>query len=813
MINYYRNALPVGHSLGEYQIEAILGAGGFGVTYLALDKNLGKQVAIKEYLPNDLAVREGTSVHPKTTADVDTFRWGMDRFLQEARILARFHHPSIVQVLRYFESNNTAYMVMVYEDGDSLDNLLQKRTTPLDEDALKSIVLPLLDGLQVIHASNLIHRDIKPGNIYIRRQDETPVLLDFGSARQSVGGKSRSLSVVVSDGYAPAEQYETHGNQGPWTDLYALGAVIYRALSGEIPPQATARMNAIARKQPDPLIPAREVGRGRYSDEFLTAVDHALVRIEEDRPQSAQAWAAELSIEKKQVNSSPGIRCERCGSGYPSGARYCQTCGNQVEKIAIWNPVVASIWGLLFFPLFGTYILMQNWRALDAPEKAAQLKRRLYIDIFLYIVFIVFPGNPSEPATSMGKISIFFFIVWYFYWYYYFGSQQIKHVKQKFSADSGVKYIKKSWLKPVFAALLIFMLGGGLLLLASEAIIEVFTSKSSSEVDPASITSPKVESASNTSPKVESASNTSPKVDKNSFKNNKSGMEFVRVPLGCFQMGMSPDEKRSMEHGKDWGLFENVSVQHLECVAPMWVGKNEVTVGQFRQFVNETGYRTDAEKGTDGAGESAQGCFSHQLTGEKRGFGWVAGKSWRDPGYGQKENYPVVCVSWNDVQAYVTWLNGLEKESCYRLLTEVEWEYAARGGTTTPRFWGENDKQACQYANVADETEDGQGYTWINRFPCKDGYHFSSPVGHYRPNPFGLYDMLGNVMEWTCSAGDTIESGGEHYAKCSEKDFNHVHRGGSWFSNPDFVRSSFRLNDVTSFRSNFLGFRLARRCP
>ncbi|MBF0584821.1 MAG: SUMF1/EgtB/PvdO family nonheme iron enzyme [Magnetococcales bacterium] len=301
----HRNALRTGHHLHEYRVERILGAGGFGVTYLAYDESLQQPVVIKEYMPNDLAVREGITVHPKSSGDEETFRWGLDRFIQEARNLARFRHPNIVQILRFFEANNTAYMIMPFEDGDSLKNILARRKSRLDEETLQAILFPLLDGLEEVHRAGMIHRDIAPDNIYIRRKDESPVLLDFGAARQAVGGKSKGLSVVVKDGYAPAEQYETHGNQGPWTDIYALAAVMYRAIAGETPPQATARMNAFARGKADPLRPVTEVGWGHYSEPFLQAVDHALAKVETDRPQSARAWREEFMGKSREPPPPP----------------------------------------------------------------------------------------------------------------------------------------------------------------------------------------------------------------------------------------------------------------------------------------------------------------------------------------------------------------------------------------------------------------------------------------------------------------------------------------------------------------------------
>ena len=283
----HRNILPKGFLLNEYQIESVLGKpGGFGITYLATDTNLRQSVAVKEYLPTEFAVREGRStVCVRSTSDEEAFEWGLKCFAEEAQVLAQFRHPNIIRVLRFFRENGTAYMVMEYQEGESFAEYL-KRLKVIPEEELLTVVLPLLEGLKAIHDHGLLHRDIKPNNIYIR-EDKSPVLLDFGSARYAIGQKSQSVTSIVSPGYAPLEQYDNDiGEQGPWTDIYALGAVMYCAISGEAPPAATRR----AMKDQDPIIPATKIGQGKYQSHLLTAIDWALELNKENRPQNVEAW-------------------------------------------------------------------------------------------------------------------------------------------------------------------------------------------------------------------------------------------------------------------------------------------------------------------------------------------------------------------------------------------------------------------------------------------------------------------------------------------------------------------------------------------
>jgi serine/threonine protein kinase len=287
------NALPEGYRLHWYRIGRVLGQGGFGITYEAFDTNLETPVAIKEYLPKEFAVREQDStVRPFTEDRKKMFEWGLERFLQEARNLAKFHHQNIVRVYNVFEENGTAYMVMEFEQGEALDRLFKFGRIESEADLLR-ITFPLLDGLEHMHQAGFIHRDIKPANIYVRL-DGSPVLIDFGSARFAIGGETKTLTSLITPGFAPYEQYHTEsGKQGAWTDIYSLGATLYAGINrGRSPLDAIVRGNARIEGKSDSMEPAVELGKGKYTSDFLQAVDAALGFTPTERPQTVTEWRA-----------------------------------------------------------------------------------------------------------------------------------------------------------------------------------------------------------------------------------------------------------------------------------------------------------------------------------------------------------------------------------------------------------------------------------------------------------------------------------------------------------------------------------------
>lgn len=283
--------LSEGQFIQWYRVEKVLGRGGFGITYLATDNNLEHRVALKEYLPAELVERQSdTSLRPVSADAEKRFKEGLDRFLSEARTLVKFRHKNIVRVMTVFEANNTAYLVMEYEEGERFKEAVTVQGGA-DETLLKSLLLDIIDGLEQVHQHGFIHRDIKPVNIIIR-QDGSPVLLDFGASRGVNRDSGTPPTSFVSAGYTPLEQYQEGMGMvlGPWTDIYSLAATLYYAISGRTPVSAVSRLASYVKKSTDPLTPATEVGHGKYSDEFLEAIDWALQFKTEDRPQTLIEW-------------------------------------------------------------------------------------------------------------------------------------------------------------------------------------------------------------------------------------------------------------------------------------------------------------------------------------------------------------------------------------------------------------------------------------------------------------------------------------------------------------------------------------------
>src|SRR5574343_1141374 len=274
--------LPDGHPLEEYVIERQLSLGGFSIVYLATGPD-GKQVAIKEYLPNSLALRSDGTVMPQVAPENQAaFRYGMKCFFEEGRSLARLSHPNVIRVLNFFRANETVYMVMEYEHGRTLQEFIHKHRGNMSERFIRGVFTRLLNGLREVHAHKLLHLDLKPANIYLR-SDNTPVLIDFGAARQTLASEQPILKPMYTPGYASPEHYGSRKDLGPWSDVYSIGAFMYACLAGGAPPAADSRMKK------DTLAPAMVRWDGQYSDRLLEIIDWCLNLNHLYRPQSVFA--------------------------------------------------------------------------------------------------------------------------------------------------------------------------------------------------------------------------------------------------------------------------------------------------------------------------------------------------------------------------------------------------------------------------------------------------------------------------------------------------------------------------------------------
>ncbi len=852
----HKQSLAVGTRLQNYRVVRVLGVGGFGITYLAEHVTLGHQVAIKEYLPNDVAVREGATVHPKSEAERENFEWGLQRFLDEAKTLSRFAHRNVVRVRDYFEANRTACLVMDYEDGEPLDALLERHGT-LTEVQLRRVLLPIVAGLKEVHAAGFLHRDIKPSNVYVRRSDESPVLLDFGAARQALGRKSKSLTAVVSAGYSPPEQYESEGEQGPWTDIYTLSALCYRAITGDIPIEAPRRQSSLLRTGSDPLPRLSQGAFGGYSAALLEAVDWGLRVIEGERPQSLEEWGAALSGE-----SAPEPRVGRPRTGQLTrGASKAESKvprkHNRVSVLAggigaVAVVAVAALWwwsstgerqqtaselsaeidALSPSPLEGgTAILVVETEPAGVDVLVAGTlvgQTPLQVRTVRAGVHPITLHHPEYEPVALGD--------------QVFLAGRVVRIERTMVRATGALTVitnpTNSWVEwegerlaeetPVTleglpAGTLELTLGAdefrsvrvtadvpredvGLL----EHVLEPIpygTLTLELEPSDASVLLPDVVPAYRPGMRlaegryrvvvtrdgfhqegrtVEVAGDTRERVELelerwvpqpgevfvDSLGSGGTGPEMVVIPAGTFRMGCL---------SQDGSCFDREKPVHLVRISqPFALSKYEVTRGEFSRFAGATRHST------------GNSC----VTRESGRWAVRSGRSWRSPGFEQSADQPVVCVNWQDAGAYVAWLSR-ETGEAYRLPSESEWEYAARAGTSSKYSFGNESNRLCQWGNVK---------------MCRDGYIYMAPVGTFRPNPFGLYDMHGNVWEWVQDCwnrsylGAPLDGGAWLSGDCSVR----VMRGGSWTNHPRFLRSASRDRSITSGRGLYYGFRVAR---
>ncbi|MDH4062135.1 MAG: protein kinase [Aquincola sp.] len=375
------HALPVGQRLGEFEIRAVIGVGGFGIVYHAFDHALERDVAIKEYMPGALAARSATlHVSVLSQGHAETFALGLKSFVNEARLLARFDHPSLVKVHRFWEANGTAYMVMPLYRGRTLKALRQGMSESPSEPWLRRLLEPMLGALETLHAQEVFHRDIAPDNILVG-DDGRPVLLDFGAARRVISDRSQTLTAILKPSYAPIEQYaEATGlRQGPWTDLYALGATLHFVVTGQAPQPATARAlgtdHHLLASQP----------RRAMSTGFLQIVDWMMAPRPEHRPQNVAALREVLAgaaaapvppMPLPAVTAPPSVPWERTAVQPQEAPLNAQAPTIVQHRVTMAPPVPAAHrraprWPIAAAAMVIAGVAVAAWR-LNTPQPAAE---------------------------------------------------------------------------------------------------------------------------------------------------------------------------------------------------------------------------------------------------------------------------------------------------------------------------------------------------------------------------------------------------------------------------------------------------------
>ncbi len=691
--------LPSGTRLdNRFTIDSVIAAGGFGITYLGHHEALRYQCAIKEHFPRQFAARDGQTGRV-TATDEGTFRWALDRFLEEGRTLVRVRHPNVVGVKDIFEANGTAYLVLDYEEGMSVKTWLDRLGRPPTQGEFDRLLRPLLDALEYVHAQGLMHRDLAPDNILIRN-DGSPVLIDFGSARQAIAERSQVLSAIIKSGFSPPEQYTTDGRaQGPWTDIYALAATIFRAVTGGPPPEATNRASGIEM----PLLEDDATLRSRYRPGFLAAIDHALRLRTVERPQSIAAW-------RPLLLDTAGTAATRPATFYEPGQ-----APPTIKPPPVTLPPSRP----------ATFTQLPDGRSSAPPQGTSPLKIVAGVVIGLLVAgaglgtylwqrssseTIVTPIQPKTTPKADPKQGPSL------------GNIPLSPPDQPRTAPQTPPQPQQPQTPPQRAS-----------------------------GDPARQIAPG-----------------SRQVFRDSLSNGSAcGFcpELVVAPAGRFQMG-SPTSEPARE-----GWLRGVESPQVTVNIPsaLAVGRYSVTFDEWDACVNDGG------------------CNAHR-PGDN---GWGRG------------NRPVINVSWQDAKAYIDWLSR-KTGRAYRLPSEAEREYFTRAGTVTPFWFGV--RLTINDANYDGSTiYDGGGERGIFR-------ERTVPVNSFRPNPWGLFNVHGNVWEWAEDCWNASHQGhaGSSVPRLQGDCNQRVRRGGAWLGIPTSIRAAQRAFAGINDRKNELGFRVVR---
>ncbi len=934
-------SLPTGTQIAEFRIIDVLGVGGFGITYKAEDTRLGRLVAIKEFLPVELAARgtDSKTVMARTNVSND-YQYGLTKFLDEAKTLAKFNHPNIVRVHTFLETNGTAYLVMEYVEGQALDEHLKQIhfTGNMAESRIRDIIEPLLKGLIEVHKAGLLHRDIKPGNIYLKNNGE-PMLIDFGAARQSVGEKSKSISAIISQGYAPPEQYTTRGKQGAYTDIYAIGAVMYYLVSGTKPVESTDRQHDILGDEPDPL---PVITSNNYSDAFKQAIHQAMILVAKKRCQNIVVLQQLLSgnttdnidlktqyqLKDETKSSDATVKTnaeqETYSNQINSKSEHTSTTTNIDNKKPI-KKVPALI--LLIVIILGGYVAftqyqqqqvlsekaniakqndnnawqrasklnttqsyqfyIDNWpqgqhirgaksqlidiqaqvklAQLNEQERIAklktqtrkqqittaqkQLKQLKYqtplhgdldkrtqkaIEAFEKQEGMVITGdvddillsslntavlkqvkakrvkltqlNEQERAAKLKKQT---------------RKQQITIAQQRLKQLNYQTPLHGDLDKRTQKAIEAFEKQEGMVITGDvdDILLSSLNTAVLKQVKAKRLTKLKFEAkaekervageglariAQIEDSKVALTISTTPTNVEITFINDKINYQtgILLLPKS-YQITLSKQGYHNQTHTFMLSQDNSHFSYQLEQAEPQVVqslikNMKSIPAGSFQMgCVRSRGKRNDCQTSERSVRHVSIAAFK-MMTSEVTFAMWdtcVAddGCAYKpnDEGWGRASR-PVINVSYNDItQQFIPWLNKVTGKT-FSLPSEAQWEYAARSSTTTKYSWGNDiDCSRARYGHCGKQKS-------------------TNTVKSFNPNKWGLYDMHGNVWEWTqdCwndSYKKAPRNGSAWLAGSCDR---RVVRGGSWVDGAVSLRSANRARNTRTNRGNTFGFRL-----
>ena len=823
-------ALPAGTRLEEFMIERVLGSGGFGITYLAKDTSLGRQVVIKENLPSQFVWRETATgtVRPRhsTGGDADDFEWSRRNFLREAETLASMDHPGIVRVLRKFEANGTAYFVMPFVQGVEFGSLIARRAEkgqPFTEDELRGLTKRMLDALGYLHDRGIYHRDIKPANILITTES-VPVLMDFGSARQRLS--ERSMTVIESAGYTPFEQLQSRGQVGPWSDLYALAATIAKAITFETPPKAADRMMG----DPWTGLAGDPNYAAVYSQRFLLALDRAMAVDPRGRWQNAGEWLTELRSEhSRQPAAALAPRLPAAASSTETAAA-SSLQGAAAQPTPSPPPALPPSRALAWLTglAAGCAAMVRSsgaWVCSTARAPSFQ-------EIAPQSTPLPPPALPPSPGRADSSNELMKRVRWLVVGCLLLGlvvwglvtSNQTWETEQRAAQAEQQRLSELAKAKEEAARQAAEQQRSAELAKAKEAaakqadeqqrLAELAKAKEAAAKQAAE-QQRLVEQA---KAKDEAAKQAAEQQRLAELARAKEAAAQVAEQQRLAALAKAKAAKDLEVASKETPFVNSLGMRLVPAGTPgvlfcVW----ETRVKDFRAFVDATGH--------DAIQDGPNGAPAYTLEKDEAGVTWKqAGGTWQDPrfppGHGQDPLHPVVCVSSLDAEAFCAWLTKHDSDQLpsgwrYRLPTDAEWS-AACGPAEFP--WGESfppGRTDGNYSGIEAMVGPKQGLADdFSKAGRTDGWARTAPVGSFTQNRYGLFDMGGNACEWCATWYQASLNTAETLAAIPEFKNDggqtaRVVRGSSWdFDARVLMRSAYRFSGAPRYRCDSYGFRV-----